>query len=90
MTNKSLRMKSFTLAGVDGNHLTLSETMERTEIVVSIQQNDENGRIATVRLNADQFELLCSMNSTYSGLEIHAQPEPEVGTDTGSDPKEPR
>jgi hypothetical protein len=74
--DKLLRKKSFTLLGCDGNHLTLSETLDREAIVVSIQQNDDKGRIATMRLNAAQFELLCSMDSTYDGLTVKTAVEP--------------
>lgn len=75
--DKLLRTKSFTLMGVDGNHLTLSETLDREAIVVSIQQNDDKGRIATMRLNAAQFELLCSMDSSYDGLTVKTAVERE-------------
>ncbi len=53
MDRPSFLTRSLTIAGVDGNHVTVSETAERREVVVAIQQNDEHGRIATARLNAD-------------------------------------
>jgi hypothetical protein len=53
--------KSYTIRGADGNDVTVSETIERLEVVLSIQQNDENGRTATVRLDKDQWEALCRM-----------------------------
>ena len=70
MSNKQVRCKSYTLLGNDGNHLTLAETLDRSAILISIQQNDEKGRIATVRIDAEQFEALCSFNSRYDGLEV--------------------
>lgn len=73
-----IRCKSFTYLGVDGNHLTLAETTDRSAILVSIQQNDEQGRIATVRLSAEQFEEVCRSNG-YDGLEVE---EPSVSPST--------
>lgn len=71
---RALVSKSYSLAGVDGNHVVLSETAERLEVVLSIQQNDEGGRIATVRLNAEQFAELF-------GLRYHVELEsPEPST----------
>jgi len=52
---KQIVAKSFTIRGADGNDLRISETVEREEIVISIQQNDDKGRLATVRLNKEQF-----------------------------------
>ena len=69
MPNPSYVTKSVTILGVDGNHVSVSETIERQEVVVSIQQNDEHGRLATVRLDKGQFEALC--HSKYE-LEIKA------------------
>ena len=57
---------------MDGNHLTFSETIERNAIVVSLQQNDEKGRIATVRIDAATFEELCRLDSAFDGLKIEA------------------
>ena len=69
--------KSFTVLGVDGNHITVSETTERREVVIAVQQNDEHGRIATIRLNAAQFDALCG--TKYSLDVADAEPErPEV------------
>jgi hypothetical protein len=74
MDRPSFLTKSITILGVDGNHVTVSETAERREVVVAIQQNDEHGRIATARLNADQFKALC--RSQYD-LEVEAETENE-------------
>lgn len=49
---------SISVRGVDGNDLRFSETIERKEIVVSIQQNDDGGRLATVLLNKEQFDAI--------------------------------
>jgi hypothetical protein len=70
MDRPSFLTKSITILGVDGNHVTVSETAERHEVAIAIQQNDEHGRIATARLNADQFKALC--RSQYD-LEIEAE-----------------
>lgn len=72
MTNESVLTKSFTVLGVDGNHLTFSETIEHTAIVVSIQQNDERGKLATVRLNKEQFSAICGLDSVYNGLQCES------------------
>lgn len=63
--------KSYTILGSDGNHISASETDEREEVVIAIQQNDEHGRIATVRLNKAQFDDLCGLK--YS-LQVHTAP----------------
>ena len=70
MPNPSYVTTSITILGVDGNHVSVSETAGRQEVVIRIQQNDEHGRIATARLNADQFKVLC--RSQYD-LEIEAE-----------------
>ena len=70
MDRPSFLTKSITILGVDGNHVTVSETAERREVVIAIQQNDEHGRIATARLNAEQFKALC--RSQYD-LDIEAE-----------------
>lgn len=59
MKSSSYVTKSITVRGADGNHITVSETAERREVVLAIQQNDEGGRLATVRLDQQQFEALC-------------------------------
>jgi hypothetical protein len=69
--SSSLVCKSFTLTGVDGSHVTLSETPEREEIVLSVVTYCSSGaQRATARLNAEQFETLCRMDSSYGGLEV--------------------
>lgn len=67
MESPSFVTKSITVRGVDGNHVTVSETAERQEVVLAIQQNDDGGQIATVRLNEPQFEALCG---TRYSLEV--------------------
>jgi hypothetical protein len=67
MDSPSYVTKSITVRGVDSNHITVSETAERQEVVIAIQQNDEGGRIATIRLNEPQFEALCG---TRYSLEV--------------------
>jgi len=64
--------KSIAIRGVDGNDIRVSETAERNEVVVSIEMNGGEAafRMATVRLNADQFKALCQ--SQYE-LDIEAE-----------------
>ena len=69
--------RSLTVLGVDGNHVSVSETAERQEVVISIQQNDEHGRIATVRLDKDQFEALCHSQYELEIVTPGATPEAE-------------
>ena len=53
------KTKSYTFHGVDGNHrLTFSETEGRSEVVVSIQQNDDHECLATMRLSAEDWRTL--------------------------------
>ena len=53
---KQIITKGFTIRGADGNDLRISETVERDQVVISIQQNDDKARMATVRLDKEQFE----------------------------------
>jgi hypothetical protein len=80
MTNwRGIRNKSFTLPGVAGGELVISETTDRDAIEITVRRNgvpnlpDE----LSVRLNAAQFEALCRMDSSYDGLQVE-KPEPEV------------
>ena len=59
MATPSYVTRSITVRGADGNHVTVSETAEHQEVVLTIQQNGEGGRLATVRLDYQQFEALC-------------------------------
>ena len=74
MASPSYKTKSITILGADGNHVSVSETPDRKEVVVAIQQNDEKGRIATARLTGSQFAALCG--AKYE-LEIENEPEVE-------------
>ena len=76
MDRPSFLTKSITIRGVDGNDIRVSETSERKEVVVSIHMNggESSFRVATVRLNADQFKALCQ--SQYD-LDIEAKPATE-------------
>jgi len=59
MSTPSYLTKSITIRGLDGNDIRVSETAERQAVVISIQQNEDGGRIASVRLDQAQFESLC-------------------------------
>ena len=76
MPNPSYVTRSLTIVGIDGNHISVSETAERREVVVTIQQNDEHGRLATVRLTKDQFEAFC-----HSQYEMDIQAAPAAGAE---------
>ena len=52
---KQMVTKGFTIRGADGNDLRISETVERDQVVISIQQNDDKARMATIRLDKEQF-----------------------------------
>lgn len=61
-------MKSYKFRGVNGNSLVLSETPDRQEIAVSIP-DAMISQDAVVLLTAEQFGLLCRLDSHYDGLE---------------------
>lgn len=75
---EGIRNKSFTLPGVDGGELTLSETSGRTAIAVSIRCDAGGSEMTTcsVELTKRQFDALCNMNSAYDGLEVREVPKP--------------
>lgn len=71
-------MKSYTFRGSNGHSLVVSETRDRREIAVSIQA-------AVVTLTAEQFGLLCRLDSAYDGLQvIGTQPELELVEEPGA------
>src|SRR5215831_12782514 len=69
---EGIRCKSYSLAGIDGGELVISETIDRLAIEVTVQHpgmpNMKDSLM--VRLTAKQFEALCNMNSHYDGLEV--------------------
>ena len=73
MNQPEFMTKSITIRGVDGNDIRVGETAARQEVVVAIQQNDEHGRMATMRLNKRQLAALCDVK--YS-LECDDEPQP--------------
>jgi hypothetical protein len=74
MASPSYMTKTITILGTDGNHVSVSETPDRKEVVVAIQQNDKKGRIATARLSGEQFAALCGAK-----YELEIANETEVG-----------
>lgn len=70
MSTPTFLTKSITIRGADGNDIRISETAERCEVEIAIQQNEDRGLLATVRLNNAQFDALC--NTRYS-LEIASE-----------------
>ncbi len=71
--------KAFTLQGSNAYDLVVSETVDRKEIEVSIRGRETNNEVGAVRISAEQFELLCRMDSPYNGLEV-LKPALEEGT----------
>lgn len=69
---EGIRCKSFTLPGVNGGEVVISETIDRQAIEISVRQNGPPhiADALTVRLTAEQFDALCGMNSAYDGLEV--------------------
>jgi hypothetical protein len=55
--------KSYSILGIDGNHVSVSELDHGDGVVLSIQHS---GRIATVRLSPDQFDDLCGTKYSLS------------------------
>lgn len=76
---EGIRCKSYTLPGIDGGELEISETIDRLSIEVTVR-GVLNADSLSVRLSAEQFEALCYMGSLYDGLEVKKpgqQPLPE-------------
>jgi hypothetical protein len=62
-------MMSYSIRGIDGNDLSISETFERLAVLVIIRCE---GRVATVRLNKDQYEALGEVMNKYgSKIEVN-------------------
>ena len=79
MSTPSFLTKSVTIRGVDANDIRVSETAERDAVVISIQQNDDGGRIASVRLDQAQFDALCQTRYSMDFEKPPADPAlPEV------------
>lgn len=73
---EGIRCKSYSLPG-EGGELVISETIDRLAIEVSVRQKEPLEVSLSVRLNKEQFEALCNMNSAYDGLEItKSEPQP--------------
>ena len=54
-------MVSYTIHGADGNDVSVSETPDYSSVVLCIQQNDDRGRLATVRLDQEKWKTLCDL-----------------------------
>ena len=70
--------RSITIAGIDRNTISISETPDRSEVRVSISQNGERGtgmQIATIRMDAAQLAALCGVRYSLDVLEKEAPPE---------------
>lgn len=65
--------KSYTLSGIDGGELSISETVDRLAIEIRIRPH-ATAQGETIRLHKDQFDALCGMNSAYDGLEVQNPP----------------
>ena len=66
MASPSYITKSFTIAGVDGSEVTVSETADRQEVVITIR-NHGDGPIAIAHLSGPRFDALCE---TKYSLEV--------------------
>ena len=79
MSRPSFLTKSVTIRGVDANDIRVSETAGRDAVVISIQQNDDGSRIASVRLNQAQFDAMCQTRYSMDLDKSAGDPElPEV------------
>ena len=58
MPDPTYQTTAITVRGLDGNDVTVSETHERTELVLSINEHRGDELYATVRLSKEQFEAL--------------------------------
>ena len=67
--------KSFTFTDEDGGIFTISETPDRTSILVKCSLENE-GWGSAVLLDSEQFSELCGLGG-YGGLEVHRRPDPE-------------
>jgi hypothetical protein len=78
MRNGNLLTKSWTVRDDNSNDIRVSETEDRSFIVISIMQADNGGRINTVTLNYDQFEAFKSLFDRYGSDRPECNmPEPE-------------
>ena len=68
-TNPPYLTKTITISGADGNHVSGSETADRMEVVVAVQQGTET---SAVHLSCEQFEALCA---TRYSLELTPEKE---------------
>jgi hypothetical protein len=67
--------KSFTFTDEDGDMFTISETHDRTSILVKCS-SENKGTESAVLLDSEQFSELCGLGG-YGGLEVHRRPDPE-------------
>ena len=67
--------KSFTFTDEDGDTFTISETPDRTSILVKCS-SENKGTESAVLLDSEQFSELCRLGG-YGGLEVHRRPDPE-------------
>jgi hypothetical protein len=64
MPDPSYQTTAITIRGVEGNDVTVSETHERKELVLSINEHRGDELYAAVRLSKEQFEALCQARFT--------------------------
>ena len=79
--------KSYSLYDESGAELEIAESLDRMTIGVTAYSSEDS---VTVHLTKGQFEALCSMNSSYDGLEVHErltaiQPEASAEEDEPED-----
>ncbi len=77
--NEKIVTRRFNIRGEDGNDLAVSECIERLSVVVSIHQNDDKGRIATVSLNKEQWDAFCDLKYTVDVEKVNTVPVAKPG-----------
>jgi hypothetical protein len=71
----SRESKSFTFTEEDGDAFTISETPDRTSILVKCS-SENKGTESAVLLDSEQFSELCRLDE-YGGLEVRMRTEPK-------------
>jgi len=69
--------KSYTLRGINGGEITISETPDRRSIKITALGT--NCIAATLHITAEQFTALCGFDSSYDGLQVKPPLPPEEG-----------
>ena len=57
MSSPSYVTKTISILSIDNKQVSVGETTDRKQVVISIR--DADGRVATARLSGDQFIAIC-------------------------------